>query len=84
MADSNKDNVKVPSFSRSGVNKLEKNIQDNIDRLYSDVKGNSPEVSRTIDYMRTKMHKSIDAIINNNIANTGLSNVSSKLLKMIV
>ena len=82
MADSNKDNVKVPSFSRSGVNKLEKNIQDNIDRLYSDVKGNSPEVSRTIDYMRTKMHKSIDAIINNNIANTGLSNVSSLISRV--
>lgn len=56
---------------------LEKNIQDNIDRLYTDVKGSDPNISRTIDYMRTRMHKSIDALINNNISNTGMSNISS-------
>jgi hypothetical protein len=59
------------------IKKLEKNVQDSIDKLYTDTQGSSPELSRTLDFMRSKMHRAIDNIVNNNVSNTGISNISS-------
>ena len=66
-----------PDIDSSKITELEKNVQTSIDKLYSTVHVNSPELNHTIDYMRARMHKSIDSIINNNISNTGISNISS-------
>ena len=59
------------------INKLEKNVQDSIDLLYGDIHGASPNMSRTNDYMRTRMHKAIDSITNYNVNALGISNISS-------
>ena len=61
----------------SRIKKLEKNVQDSIDKLYTDTQGSSPELSRTLDFMRSRMHRAIDGIVNNNISHTGISNISS-------
>ena len=61
----------------SRIKKLEKNVQDSIDKLYTDTQGSSPELSRTLDFMRSRMHRAIDSIVNNNISHTGISNISS-------
>ena len=65
------------SVNTKQIEGLEKNVQASIDKLYTDIRGNSPETSRTLDYMRTRMHHAIDGIINNNVSNTGISNISS-------
>lgn len=65
------------SINTRTIDTLEKNVQASIDKLYADTHGNSPETSRTLDYMRTRMHHAIDNIVSNNISNTGISNISS-------
>lgn len=73
MAD---DNEKVPAYNKAKVTELQNNVQASIDKLQTDVMASNPELSHTNSYLRSQMHKNIDAIINNNISNTGLSNIS--------
>lgn len=70
-------NNKDPQLNEKLISDLEKNVQDSIDSLYTDIKGNTPEVSRTLDYLRTRMHRAIDGIINYNTSSVGVSNISS-------
>ena len=63
--------------STKAIETIAKNVQSSMDSLYTDTYGNEPVVSRSIDYMRNKMHSAIDNIVNNNISNTGMSNISS-------
>ena len=73
MAD---DNEKVPAYNKAKVTELQNNVQASIDKLQTDVMASNPELSHTNSYLRAQMHKNIDAIVNNNISNTGLSNIS--------
>ena len=70
-------NEKEPQVNEKYLSELEKNVQDSIDQLYTDIRGNTPEVSRTIDYLRSRMHRAIDGIINYNTNSIGISNISS-------
>ncbi len=65
------------SVSTKSIESIGKNVQNSLDSLYTDTHSSTPDVSRTIDFMRNKMHTAIDGIINNNISNTGISNISS-------
>ena len=67
----------LPQMNMSKIKKLETNVQDSLDKLYSDIHANTPELFRTNDYMRTRMHKAIDNLINYNNSNVGISNISS-------
>lgn len=44
-------NEKEPQVNEKYLSELEKNVQDSIDQLYTDIRGNTPEVSRTLDYL---------------------------------
>jgi len=59
------------------IKKLEKNIEGNLKSLYTDVKFADPSTSNTIEFMRNKMHRSIDKLMSNNISNSGVSNMSN-------
>ena len=74
MADNTKD---LPQMNMSKIKELENNVQDSLDKLYGDIHANTPEVSRTNDYLRARMHKAIDSLINYNNSNVGISNISS-------
>jgi len=65
------------NINNSQIKKLEKNVQDNLNSLHTDIHFSSPETNTTIDYMRNKMHRSIDKLMANNVSNTGMTNISS-------
>ena len=74
MAENDKN---LPQMNMGKIKELENNVQDSLDKLYSDIHANTPEVSRTNDYLRARMHKAIDSLINYNNSNVGISNISS-------
>lgn len=67
----------LPQMDMAKINKLERNVQDSLDKLYGDIHANTPEISRINDYLRTRMHRAIDNLINYNNSNVGISNISS-------
>ena len=73
----NENNNGLPQMNMRKIRELENNVQDSLDKLYSDIHANTPEVSRTNDYLRARMHKAIDNLINYNNSNVGISNISA-------
>lgn len=78
----------MPDKDKSGINlsqirKLEKLANDSMNGLYQDIKYNSPDISNTIEYMRNKMHRSIDRLVSNNVSNVGLTNISALYLRTL-
>jgi hypothetical protein len=69
------------NINMSQIKKLEKNVQDNLGTLYTDVRFANPATANTIDFMRNKMHRSIDKLMSNNVSNAGMSNISHLYLR---
>lgn len=60
----------------SRVRKMSKNIQSNIDNLYTSTFFNDPKGNKDLDALSSSINSSIDKIISNNISSTGIPNIS--------
>lgn len=69
------------NINMTAVQKLQQSVQDNLSSLYTSVKFSDPANSNTIEYMRSRMHRSIDKLMSNNTSNTGMTNISSLFLR---
>ena len=79
MANNNEESL----INTKRISDLEKSAQDSIDKLYQDIRGNSPNTTRTIDYMRARMHNAVDNIIGNNMSNVGMTSISTLYTRLL-
>lgn len=67
--------------SEKDMDKLKQSIDTGMGDMYSSTYYTDPGVSKTLSYMRTRAHRSIDNLIGNNISNVGTTNISALLTK---
>lgn len=79
MANNNEESL----INTKRISDLERSAQDSIDKLYQDIRGNSPNTTRTIDYMRARMHNAVDNIIGNNMSNVGMTSISTLYTRLL-
>ena len=79
MANNNEESL----INTKRISDLEKSAQDSMDKLYQDIRGNSPNTTRTIDYMRARMHNAVDNIIGNNMSHVGMTSISTLYTRLL-